>query len=83
MLLTKQKLNNILECLRISIPAELEKELLNQYGNLAADDKGQVFEYTDQDICEQLRKKLSPYELHHLKGNPKLGTNFNNRAIFS
>lgn len=61
MLLTKKKLNLMLENLRVSIPTDLEKELLNQYGNLATDDAGHVFEYTEQDIYEQLRKILRPY----------------------
>ena len=62
MLLTKKQLSTILENLRVTVPAELEKELLDEYGNLAADDAGHVFEYTEQDIYEQLRKKLRPYE---------------------
>ncbi len=61
MLLTKKKLNLMLENLRVSIPTDLEKELLDQYGNLATDDAGHVFEYTEQDIYEQLRKILRPY----------------------
>ena len=61
MLLTKKKLNLMLENLRVSIPADLEKELLDQYGNLATDDAGHVFEYTEQDIYEQLREILRPY----------------------
>jgi hypothetical protein len=44
------------------IPAELEKELLDEYGNFAANAAGHAFEYTEQDIYEQLRKKLRPYE---------------------
>ncbi len=60
--LTKKKLSTILENLRVRVPAELEKELLDEYGNLATDDAGHVFEYTEQDIYEQLRKKLRPYE---------------------
>jgi len=62
MLLTKKGLNTILENLRVRIPAELEKELLDEYGNLANDDAGHIFEYTEQDIYEQLRKKLCPHE---------------------
>ena len=62
MLLTKKGLNTILENLRVRVPAELEKELLDECGNLVTDDEGHVFEYTEQDICEQLRKKLRPYE---------------------
>ena len=62
MLLTKKGLRTILENLRVRVPAELEKELLDEYGNLVTDDEGHVFEYTEQDICEQLRKNLHPYE---------------------
>ena len=62
MLLTKKRLTAILEDLRLRIPAELEKELLDEYGNLATDDAGHVIEYTEQDIYEQLRKKLRPKE---------------------
>ena len=61
MLLTKKTLKKILQDWRASIPAELEKELLHEYGNFATDDEAHVFEYTEQDICEQLRKKLRPY----------------------
>ena len=62
MLLTKKKLSLILKDLRVSIPAEMEKELLDYYGSLAIDDEGHVFEFTEQDICEQLRKKLCLHE---------------------
>ena len=61
MLLTKKELRTILDTLRVRIPAELEKELLDEYGNLVTDDEGHVFEYTEQDIYEQLRKRLRPY----------------------
>jgi hypothetical protein len=61
MLLTKKRLSTILDNLRVRVPAELEKELLDEYGKLATDDEGHVFEYTEQDIYEQLRKKLRPY----------------------
>ena len=62
MLLTKKRLTAILEDLRVRIPAELEKELLDEYGNLATDDAGHDVEHTEQDIYEQLRKKLRPYQ---------------------
>jgi hypothetical protein len=62
MLLTKKRLNNILQTRRIQIPAELEKELLEKYGNAVATESGLVPEYSEQDICEQLRKILRPYE---------------------
>ena len=62
MLLTTKMLNNILQNQRILIPAELEKELLEKYGNAAATEGVLVPEYSEQDICEQLRKILRPYE---------------------
>ncbi len=62
MLLTKKELRNYLDVMRVSIPESLEKELLEQYGNYVADEEGRVFEYTEQDIYEQLRKKIRPYQ---------------------
>jgi len=62
MLLTRRELNKILRDWRIwYLPAELKKELLEQYGNLWIDDEGHLNDYTEQDICEQLRKILAPY----------------------
>jgi hypothetical protein len=62
MLLTRKELNNILRGWRIwDIPAELKEELLEEYGNPVIDDDGHLRDYTEQDICEQLRKKLIPY----------------------
>jgi hypothetical protein len=60
MLLTKNELKQILQDWRISIPAEMERELLDDFGNMATDDEGHLHDYTEQDICEQLRKKLLP-----------------------
>jgi hypothetical protein len=61
MRLTKRELNRISVNLRVSIPYEMEKELLAEYGSLVIDDDGYVHEFTEQDICEQLRKKLGQY----------------------
>ncbi len=62
MLLTRSDLNKILRDWRIwYLPAELKKELLEQYVNLWIDDEGHLCDYTEQDICEQLRKILGPY----------------------
>ena len=47
MLLTKRILRQIQENMQVSIPADLEKELLDQYGNLTTDDEGHVFEYSE------------------------------------
>jgi len=39
----------------------LKEELLEQYGNPVNDDEGHLHDYTEQDIYEQLRKKLLPH----------------------
>lgn len=62
MILTEKELKGILQSMRISIPAELEKELLTQYASCATDEAGHVVDYTEQDIYEQLRKILRQYE---------------------
>jgi len=62
MLLTKRKLNIILENLRISVPHDLQEELLEIYGNVAVTDDGRIIEYSEQDIAEQLRKILRPVD---------------------
>lgn len=62
MLLTRKMLSTILRNYRVQIPAELKKEFLEQYGNLVATEDGRVIEYSEQDICEQLRKIVRPYE---------------------
>jgi hypothetical protein len=56
MLLTKQKLNKVLRNYRVQVPSELKKELLEQYGNTVTTEDGRTIEYSEQDICEQLRK---------------------------
>ena len=62
MLLTRRILNEILRGWRIwYIPAELKKELLEEFGNPCIDDEGHLHDYTEQDICEHLRKILRPY----------------------
>ncbi len=62
MLLTRKVLNTILRNYRVQIPAELKEELLEQYANLVVTEDGRAIEYSEQDICEQLRKILRPYE---------------------
>ena len=62
MLLTRKVLNTILRNYRVQIPTELKEELLEQYANLVVTEDGRAIEYSEQDICEQLRKILRPYE---------------------
>ena len=62
MRLTRTMLNTILRTNRIQISSELKQELLEQYGNTVMTEDGRTMEYSEQDICEQLRKKLRPYE---------------------
>lgn len=56
MLLTKRYLEKYLSSRKISISDTLRSELLNEYGSPITDDKGHVFEYSEQDIYEQMRK---------------------------
>jgi len=58
MLLTKKYLREYQESMRISIPDNLATELLDTYGTYAINDQGRKYDYTEQDICEQLRKIL-------------------------
>lgn len=62
MLLTKKILNDLLQSWRIQIPAKLEKELLKEYGHTVATEDGRILEYSEQDICEHLRKIVRPFE---------------------
>ena len=56
MILTKKDLREYQENMRVSISDSLAKELLEQYGHPVVDDEGHIFEYTEQDIYEQIRK---------------------------
>ena len=51
----KSEIKRIITGMRISIPKEVENELLKLY-------VGRESQYTAQDICEQMRKRLRPYE---------------------
>jgi len=42
--------------MRLSIPKNLEKDLLQMFGQPTVGEEGHVREYTEQVICEQLRK---------------------------
>ena len=58
MILTKRDLKEYQENMRIWIPDNLAQELLERYGTYTTDDEGHVFEYTEQDIYEQIGKML-------------------------
>ena len=74
MLLTRRMLNQILQGWRIRyIPAELKKELLEEFGNPCIDDEGHLHDYTEQDICDHLRKILRPYESQYHDEDPEWG----------
>ena len=62
MMLTKQKLNKVLRDYRIRVTPELKKELFEQYGNTVITEDGRTIEYSEQDICEHLRKIVRSYE---------------------
>jgi len=48
----KTEIERILTNLRVSIPTEVEKELLEQYGSYVSDNDSHEFQYTEQDIYE-------------------------------
>jgi len=74
MLLTRRILNQILRGWRIwYVPAELKKELLEEFGNPCIDDEGHLHDYTEQDICEHMRKILRPYESQYHDKGPEWG----------
>jgi hypothetical protein len=62
MLLTRKMLNTILRNHRVQIPAVLKKEILANYGNAVTTEDGLIWEYSEQDICEQLRKIIRPFQ---------------------
>ena len=55
-------MRKILVGLKTSVPAELEKELLEEYTGHITDDEGHEIQYTGQDVYEQLRKRPRQYE---------------------
>jgi len=61
MILKKEDLEQYLNNMRISIPEKFAKELLGRYGQPVTDDEGHIFEYSEQDISEQLRKAIQQY----------------------
>jgi len=58
MLLTEKDLEKYLDARRIVISDALKQELLDEYGSSVTVDEGHVFEYTEQDIYEQIRKTI-------------------------
>lgn len=59
--MNKTDLRRILKSMRVSVPEGVEKELLDHFGEKPVDDEGHEFQYTEQDIYEQLRKALCTY----------------------
>lgn len=60
--MNRSDMKKILAGMRASVPAEIEKELLEQYTGHIIDDAGYEIQYTEQDVYEQLRKRLHQYE---------------------
>ncbi len=58
MILNKKSLKDLLEGMWVLIPESLEKEFLRDYGQPVMDDEGYMREFTEQDIYEQMRKRL-------------------------
>lgn len=62
MILTKETLNEYLQMRRIKLPDIVTKKILEIYGSEVEDDQGHIFEYSEQDIAEQLRKIIQKYQ---------------------
>jgi len=62
MLPNRKMLNMILQSWKVTIPAAREEELLAIYGKEVTTEDGLTLEYSEQDICEQLRKIVRQYE---------------------
>jgi hypothetical protein len=60
--MNRSDVRKILAGMRTSVPAELEKELLEQYESRIMDDESHEIQYTEQDVYEELRKRLCWYE---------------------
>ncbi len=58
MVLSKKILKKYQKNMRIYIPDELAKELLDMYGSIVPDEDGHFYEFTEQDIYEQLKGLL-------------------------
>jgi len=72
MLLTRRMVNQILRNWRIPyVPAGLKEGLLEQFGNPYTDEDGHPHDYTEQDICEHLRKILRSYDGHYHDKEPE------------
>jgi len=61
MLLTKKDLKIYLQSRKIVISDDFSDELIKKYGKQIIDDEGHIFEYSEQDISEQLRKSIQQY----------------------
>ena len=61
MLLTKRDLKIYLQNRKIVISDDFADELINEYGKQITDEEGHIFEYSEQDISEQLRKSIQQY----------------------
>jgi hypothetical protein len=56
MILTRKVLKKYQENMRVYFSEEQQKEIIEKYGIVKADDDGHFREYTEQDVYEQLRK---------------------------
>ena len=61
MRLTEKDLEKYQKNMKVMLPDYLTTELLAEYGNTVTDEEGHVFEYTEQDIYEQVRKTIQKY----------------------
>ena len=56
--MNRSDMRKILAGMRVTVPVEVEKEMLVLYTSHIIDDEGHEIQYTEQDVYEQLRKIL-------------------------
>ena len=61
MIATKKSIHDLREKSCINISEEMERCILEQFGKEPEpDEDGRVYEYTEQDLHEQIRKMINP-----------------------
>lgn len=58
MIVTKKYINQLREKSFLNISEDLEKSILEEFGSAPIDEYGRVYEYTEQDIYEHIRKMI-------------------------
>lgn len=58
MIVTKKYINDLRKKSFLNISEDMENLILDKFGQEPIDEEGNVYDYTEQDIYEQIRKML-------------------------